>query len=73
MSIQFDGVVALLAFSPQGTELSHLERCDADPLLVQVRQRHNDAGNLFAFRFISAWDAQPVLTVIASACRQQES
>lgn len=33
MSIRFNEVVAVLALSPEGVELSHLERSNEDPLL----------------------------------------
>jgi hypothetical protein len=66
--LSFGDVAAVLAMSPTGLDLSHLETSDDDPLRVSARElADNDGSTLVAFRFVSAWDSRPVLTVIASS------
>ena len=67
MLLSFVDIAALLAFSPTGFDLSHLETGDDDPLLITARESGDADSTLPAFRFVSAWDNKPVLTVISGS------
>lgn len=63
----FEQVIALEAFSPEHTDLSHLEVVESPELLKLALERSDEQSNGHTcYRFISAWSGLPILTLVAT-------
>ncbi|WP_143036638.1 hypothetical protein [Paraburkholderia steynii] len=62
----FHTVLGMKATSPEGQDLSHLAESAESPYLVETcRAAEEPADGFKEFSFISAWNDEPLLTVVA--------